>query len=528
MVSLAEAQKKRDAATAEQSTSGSLLNQKICDAVLQSGATPFKVDTFLKIFAGCTIPVKCPSASYCLTAFMEATTQAALNVLKEDLKDQFLTMTHDCGSICGVPCCAVIVQSPTASYALPPIFSQTGFNAKTLKHKVIDALERAGIALTSIKVVRSDRGGSDGRLSRDLAKELGIPFISCPAHLLNNMFSCFKDEGVAYELTRLLNLILDGPLNERRRSRYFAIQQECHESPMVGALREKETEVKEWAASASSADADALLEAAKDELSELLKSIPTPTSLDDIKDLDSLCTLISDLIKRHETGTESARPAVFPVWGSTRSGCKIASFLHVSERIKNVYIFVAREIRGSGQKCESLTSLAELLLSTSVSELTTAFEVLLEATLPFLELFKLYSNAQTPNAAKSMDLWVNFNKTKDHLDVCGKNGNEAARRLAEAFAKYWGFGLTKSVETGFFFYLALRHFDPVQYRMMHVLKSKGRDMLMTYDDICLALPVKPTEADWKQSPMSRGPRSPLNGIGTQRRGVKKTRRPVKG
>ena len=77
-----------------------------------------------------------------------------------------------------------------------------------------------GLSL-SVLLIRSDRGGSSGGLSRELSAAMNVPYISCGSHLLHNACGDLRknlkaNNDVVHEILHMSNYVVHGAKAQRR------------------------------------------------------------------------------------------------------------------------------------------------------------------------------------------------------------------------------------------------------------------------------------------------------------------------
>ena len=102
-------------------------------------------------------------------------------------------MLHDGGQLAARNVNVLIGQHRMWSACLPPLVSKSHYTGETLALALADSLLK-GLGLQTLPfLLRSDRGGADGKTSRVLAKIWKAFFLPCLAHVLSNVIEEYED-----------------------------------------------------------------------------------------------------------------------------------------------------------------------------------------------------------------------------------------------------------------------------------------------------------------------------------------------
>ena len=406
---------------------------------------------------------------------------AHVDEIKKNLGNQKISLVHDGGSsLQGHTVAVFIAQTRERSYCLPLQYSDTPYTGETLKKALEACLGEVGMTLSDVRLIRSDRGGASGGVSRELSVLLNVPYISCTSHLLHNVCSDVRttlkaDSDLVYEILHLSNFVFH---DAKQQKRWRAFQKQFQKGSAVAEL---ETLYKKMTARKKSAS--------KLEMSQMLPHLIAMAkekvteedceSVSKVTTFEELHSVFGTILSHDENSREAVAEAVrAPRVFDTRFISFLDAAQHLEQRVRPLFLFLSQEVQKKTAS-KSIVKLAQILRERGFEEVQEALSEFVEATTPMREVLQRYANAQAPGCG-AVRVWSDLENLLEDL----KKLSERPGRVGSICKIMWE-GLNKrwrdKLEPGYFYYLALRQLTPAGFETGNITKS-----LMSNADLRMA------------------------------------------
>lgn len=469
------------------------LEIKVAHVSRYTGIPPQKLETALKMLGGMELPVGGVNVRGAVRKHGEAMTKASLAAIRQQVESKAYVLIHDLGTIGGASAQSIIIQTRDLSFALPLIWAPNGesFDGDELLSCTKEALKAVGIEHPPL-LVRSDRGGATGSASRQLAASWGVPFVSCPAHLANNglsdLLDHLKDTGTtAWRVVHYLNALFETVPS--REARWKALQQVVNVDVKLTDLRKQLQGVAHAESALTKAERRSLFDKQLEEMKSAVASDALRAKFDGAENASDLLHIGKVILSELESTNNLDKPPakVMPLPSDTRYVHTLEAYIHVRSRLRALFIFVAQELKKAGPKaCKSLKDLGALLAEHELSGIEKSLDTVIAVTGPVKRLFEKYADAQTQKV-KFSALRV-FSDIECAIEDLDEMIHSESRILREGLQTRW----KNSIETGWWFWNAMRHLDPNVFRSLRACQKA-----LVFDDIKRALPLNATDEMWE-------------------------------
>ena len=406
------------------------------------------------------------------------------------LKDKPFVLVHDGVSTDhGDTSVIFIAQTRDYSVCLPVQYSSVPFTADTIKEALNASLAECELSLSQVCLIRSDRGGSTGAASRQLSGELGVPFVSCLAHLLNNACTDLKKvlkekEHLMHHLLHLSNYAF---CDAKKQKAWKRVQSELCDKSSLTKISQLLERLKKLEHTSTAREKTQMLEKCR---SMCLEAV-VEAQRESIANADTFEGLVESLSRVYADSKENVE-ATAPVCRApriydTRFVTTLTAAEHLESRVKALYLFIARQCKKPSASASTKT-LAKLLQSEGFPKVQSTLTEYVEATATMRDALRKYSDAMVPKDGGAGTLWAEVQSLCDSLEEAKKPGVGGeffclvSETLFNGFSTRW----SKQLEPGYFFYQALRQLTPAGFQTMFTC-----DSLISHEDVRTALSLGP-------------------------------------
>lgn len=479
-------------------TRSTVVQKQAAHGSLFLGIPPQKLTTFTQMLGGSVIPAGGIDVTAAVKQHGPELTSATNEVIKKKMSGRPFFIIHDLGTKGEFSIHSIIVQSREASYALEPrTLKGTSFTGDELLSVTKEMLRDVGIEGTPF-LIRSDRGGATGAASRRLAASWGVPFLGCPMHMLNNVvkeiqFWLEDRKNVAFVLCDLLNNLFNG--QDKRVSRWKQKQEAVNKNESATIMRKAATDLGLCATKLRKIELEKLFTKKAEELLSLITDAEQKKEVESCESVADLSRLASAMATKLEKETNGGPPAKrMPLHSDTRWVHSLYSYVHIKERLNALRVFIADE-HASPAACDSVQKLHDILNTFSLTALESALDEVIQVTSGMVRLFEKYANTLTTALCQRTGKWYGsafFIGIEEYLEEL-QDKRFANSPLAQAAHRALFAAWNQHREHGYFFYSALRQFDP--HCMRQLLTFEGD---MKLEDIVQSLPLQATTEVWDE------------------------------
>ena len=493
-------------------------NALFAEAAAMAGISFRSGDIFLSHLSGKRIPNDIKLTN-CWNSSKKELIRSHLDHISKNVQGKPLSVIHDNGTLNGGHCVLVIVQTSTRSYALAPEWAEDGnpFDKNTLSEAVLRALDTINVQQSQVRMMRSDRGGANVALSRELALQWDIPFLSCIAHFLNNVLTDVRnhlksENSVAFDIVYWANYIIKGT----KQSRWKKVQRDTAEKSAMADVAAIVMQIRQDSLMSTTREQIQSFSSAKEMCLDAVKAEAHRTTIIECKDLEELCVCVERIVKSESSAASSAPAVSAPHLCDTRFISMIAAMRHFQSRLKAYYVFIAKEVTCS-TVCDSVLRTAELFVSVPFHVLQAEVDMVCDVLGELEAMVKKYANLQCPGLWQAGDVLRDIeNLTSHYQEKCdtleqGTRAHAIVTVVCEGL-KRW----ETEPEIGRDYYTACRQMTPAGYRIhkrgnklikpddiISLLNLSGVTvpMIEEYEELA-AKTTQTTSAFWKRYPKS--------------------------